>query len=55
MSLMVDGVYYADDNATSVGADGRWRRSKSVVRHWITQDGSAGPTGEAGVKAEAGR
>lgn len=35
--------------------DGRFVRQTSSFRHWITPDGSAGPTGEAGFKAEKGR
>ncbi|MDE2445067.1 MAG: glutathione S-transferase family protein [Alphaproteobacteria bacterium] len=35
--------------------DGRFVRQQSSFRNWITEDGSAGPTGDAGFKAEAGR
>ena len=35
--------------------DGDFKRMASTFRHWVTADGSAGPTGEAGFKAEAGR
>jgi glutathionyl-hydroquinone reductase len=41
------------DNTGS--ADGRFIRQASVFRHWITPDGSAGPTGEDGFPAEPGR
>ena len=34
---------------------GEFVRSESGFRNWITKDGSAGPTGEAGFAAEAGR
>lgn len=34
---------------------GRFVRQVSSFRNWITPDGSAGPTGEAGFQAEAGR
>ncbi|MGL1958106.1 MAG: glutathione S-transferase C-terminal domain-containing protein [Colwellia sp.] len=34
---------------------GRFVRQTSEFRHWITSDGRAGPTGESGFKAEAGR
>ena len=34
---------------------GRFVRQVSGFRNWITPDGSAGPTGESGFKAEAGR
>jgi len=35
--------------------EGRFIRQVSSFRHWITPDGSAGPTGEGGFRAEAGR
>ncbi len=54
MGLLVDGkwqdVWY-DTKATK----GRFERSKSQFRNWVTADGSAGPTGEGGFKAEHGR
>jgi putative glutathione S-transferase len=34
---------------------GKFERSKAGFRNWITADGSAGPSGEGGFKAEAGR
>jgi len=34
---------------------GEYKRKDSQFRHWITPDGSAGPTGGAGFRAEAGR
>ncbi|WP_417258261.1 glutathione S-transferase family protein [Celeribacter sp.] len=34
---------------------GRFERSTAGFRNWITADGSAGPTGTDGFKAEAGR
>lgn len=34
---------------------GEFIRSESSFRNWVTQDGSAGPTGEGGFTAEAGR
>lgn len=54
MGLLVDGKwqdkwYDTDKN------QGRFVRSESQFRNWVTADGSAGPTGEAGFKAEAGR
>jgi putative glutathione S-transferase len=36
-------------------AQGEFIRWESRFRHWITPDGSAGPTGEAGFRAEPGR
>ena len=35
--------------------EGEFKRMESIFRHWVTPDGSAGPTGNAGFKAEAGR
>jgi glutathionyl-hydroquinone reductase len=35
--------------------DGRFVRQPSSFRNWVTADGSAGPAGHAGFKAEAGR
>ena len=35
--------------------DGRFVRQTSSFRNWITPDGSPGPTGQGGFKAEAGR
>lgn len=34
---------------------GEFIRSESGFRNWVTKDGSAGPTGEAGFSAEPGR
>jgi putative glutathione S-transferase len=35
--------------------NGEYRRKGSQFRHWITADGSAGPSGDAGFKAQAER
>lgn len=35
--------------------EGEFKRMESTFRHWVTVDGSAGPTGDAGFKAEADR
>jgi putative glutathione S-transferase len=54
MGLLVDGVW--QDKWYDTGSQkGRFVRSESRFRNWITADGSAGPTGEGGFKAEAGR
>ena len=37
------------------GRKGRLRPPPSSFRNWVTPDGSAGPTGEGGFAAEAGR
>ncbi|MET0282866.1 MAG: glutathione S-transferase family protein [Polyangiales bacterium] len=53
MGSMIDGVWQADEALPSQG--GRFARHDSKFRHWITEDGRAGPTGEAGFRAEPGR
>lgn len=55
MGHMINGVYHADDGLLVTKPSGEWQRARSVVRNWITADGSAGPTGEGGFKAEADR
>ncbi len=54
MGLLVDGVWH-DQWYDTAKTGGRFVRSDSQFRHWVTADGSAGPSGEAGFKAEAGR
>jgi putative glutathione S-transferase len=54
MGRLVDGVWqdvWYDTKATK----GHFKRQPSQFRNWVTPDGSAGPTGEGGFKAEAGR
>ncbi len=54
MGLLVNGKWqdrWYDTQSTG----GCFVRNESQFRHWITQDGSAGPTGKAGFKAAAGR
>ncbi len=54
MGLLIDGqwqdVWYPTEETT-----GRFVRSASQFRNWVTVDGAAGPTGRAGFKAEADR
>ncbi len=54
MGLLVDGKWH-DKWYDTEKNDGRFIREESQFRNWITTDGSAGPTGEGGFKAEAGR
>ncbi|WP_101926454.1 MULTISPECIES: glutathione S-transferase family protein [Luteimonas] len=54
MGMLVDGRWTTDDDAL-VDSDGKLQRPDSAFRHWVTADGSAGPTGEGGFKAEPGR
>jgi putative glutathione S-transferase len=54
--MLVDGKW-AEDWQPVQKADekGRFVRQTSSFRNWITADGSPGPTGTGGFKAEAGR
>jgi len=54
MGLLVDGKWY-DQWYDTESNDGRFIRSDSQFRNWVTKDGRAGPTGEAGFKAEPNR
>lgn len=54
MGLLVDGVWH-DEWYDTKSTGGRFKRSESAFRNWVTADGSAGPSGEAGFKAEPGR
>src|SRR5580693_6597875 len=52
MGLLVDGVWQEDASRTT---GGRFVRPNSSFRNFVTPDGSPGPTGEGGFKAERGR
>ena len=54
MGLLVDG-HWVDQWYDTKKTGGRFVRTKTQFRSWITADGSAGPTGQAGYKAEANR
>ena len=54
MGLLVDGIWH-DEWYDTDSTGGRFVRTDSQFRHWITPDGSAGPTGEGGFKAEKDR
>ncbi|MTJ05469.1 MAG: glutathione S-transferase family protein [Sediminimonas qiaohouensis] len=54
MGQLVDGVWHDTWYDTSKSG-GRFVRSTSAFRNWVTPDGSAGPSGEGGFKAESGR
>ena len=54
MGLLVDGKWqdkWYDTDSTG----GRFERSAAQFRNWVTADGSPGPDGEGGFKAEPGR
>lgn len=56
MGTMIDGRWTTDEELASLKyRDGHFERSPSVIRSWITPDGSAGPTGDGGFAAEPGR
>lgn len=54
MGLLVDGKW-EDKWYDTKSTGGRFVRKDSQFRNWITTDGSPGPTGEGGFKAEKGR
>lgn len=54
MGLLVDGEWHDKWYDTSK-TQGKFERSIAQFRNWITVDGSAGPSGEPGFKAEPGR
>lgn len=54
MGLLQEGVW-TDTWYETKENDGRFVRKQSSFRNWVTADGSAGPSGDAGFKAEAGR
>ena len=54
MGLLIDGKWHDQWYETSQ-TGGHFKRQPSPFRNWITADGSAGPSGQGGFKAEAGR
>ncbi|TKW66324.1 MAG: glutathione S-transferase family protein [Paracoccus denitrificans] len=54
MGLLVDGVWH-DKWYDTESTGGRFQRSTTSWRNWITPDGAPGPTGEGGFAAESGR
>lgn len=54
--MLRDGKWVADWQPVQARDDkGGFVRQTSSFRNWVTPDGSAGPTGEVGFKAEPGR
>ena len=54
--MLVDGKWSAHWHPVQASdAKGAFVRQVSSFRNWVTPDGAAGPTGEGGFKAEAGR
>ena len=54
MGLLQKG-HWVDRWYNTDSSKGEFRRQDSRFRSWVTADGEAGPTGEAGFKAEKGR
>ena len=54
MGLLIDGEW-SDAGYDTTKHQGRFVRDTARFRHWITPDGSAGPSGDGGFKAETGR
>jgi putative glutathione S-transferase len=54
MGLLIEGEWH-DKWYDTKATKGKFVRSEAQFRNWITKDGSAGPTGKSGFKAEAGR
>jgi len=54
MGLLVNGKWQ-DTWYDTKASGGKFERSAAKFRNWITADGSAGPSGEGGFKAESGR
>jgi putative glutathione S-transferase len=54
MGLLVDGQWQ-DKWYDTDASGGRFEREDAGFRNWVTTDGSAGPTGKGGFKAEANR
>lgn len=54
MGLLVDGEW-VDQWYDTASTGGRFERQAQAFRHWVTADGSPGPSGDGGFAAEAGR
>lgn len=54
--MLVNGIWTKDWHPVQAkDSEGRFVRQTSGFRNWITPDGTPGPTGEGGFRAEAGR
>lgn len=51
MGQLVDGVWQ-DTWYDTKSTGGRFKRSVSAFRNWLTADGAAGPSGEGGFAAK---
>jgi glutathionyl-hydroquinone reductase len=52
--MLIDGVWQTQWHDTK-STGGRFKRTEPKFRNWVTPDGSAGPSGSGGFKAERGR
>lgn len=55
MGRLIDGEWHDAWYDTDESSGGAFKRKDSQFRNWVTADGSAGPSGEEGFKAESGR
>lgn len=53
MGQLHDGQWRTESNFA--GSDGRFARTESRFRNWVTPDGAPGPSGAGGFAAESGR
>ena len=54
MKTLIDGKW-VDRSVEGQTVDGSFKRHETTFRNWITEDGSAGPSGKGGFEAESGR
>ena len=54
MGLLINGEWH-DQWYNTEKSGGDFQREDAQLRHWVTADGSAGPSGDSGFKAESGR
>lgn len=54
MGLLVDGIWH-DKWYDTASTNGRFERSVTAWRNWITPDGAPGPSGRGGFRAQSGR
>lgn len=53
MGQLIDGVWH--DTGMTPNLPGKFQRSASAFRNWLTADGAPGPSGEGGFAAEKDR
>ena len=53
MGMLIDGKWTEDEVTQNQG--GKFLRPDSIFRNWVTTDGSSGPSGRGGFKAEPSR